>query len=124
MAKLRRPHARIRRQAARQREAATRCERSWLREDLIQRVASLPDPLPCWAKKIWEDFLHHVQEEQNAFKWSSDSKGIAEAQPLESGKGSSQEGKRTSDGARQGRLSKCLAIDGQSSSMVQSFLVL
>ena len=120
MAKLRRPPARIRRQAARQREAAKRCERSWLREDLIQRVASLPDALPCWAKKIWEDFLHHVQEEQNAFKWSSDSKGIAEAQPLENGKGS----KRTSDGARQGRLSKCLAIDGQSSSMVQSILVL
>ena len=35
-----------------------------------------------WAKKIWEDFLHHVQEEQNAFRLSSDSKGIVEAQPL------------------------------------------
>ena len=57
-----------------------RCERPWLCE-LIQHVAALPDPLPRWAKKIWVEFLYHVQEEQNAFRLSSDSKGVV-AQPL------------------------------------------
>ena len=76
--------ARLRRRAASKRKAAKRCERPWLCEELVQHVAAMPDPLPHWAKKIWMDFLRHVQEEQNAFKLSSDSKGIVqhEAQPL------------------------------------------
>ena len=75
--------ARLRRRAVKKRKAEC-CERPWLCEEQIQRVAAMPDPLPPWAEKIWVDFLHHVQEEQNAFKLSSDSKGIVdvEAQPL------------------------------------------
>ena len=77
--------ARLHRPAVRKRKAAKCCERPWLCEEQIQRVAAMPDPLPGWAEKIWVDFVHHVQEEQNAFKLSSDSKGIVgdvEAQPL------------------------------------------
>ena len=32
----------------------------------------MPDPLPPWAKKIWMDFLRHVQEEQDVLKLSRD----------------------------------------------------
>ena len=54
-------------------QAASHRERPWLCEELIQHVAAMPDPLPHLAKKIWADFLHHVQEEQDALKFSSDS---------------------------------------------------
>ena len=54
-------------------QAASHRERPWLCEELIQRVAAMPDPLPPFAQKIWKDFLHHVQEEQDALKFSSDS---------------------------------------------------
>ena len=54
-------------------QAASHRERPWLCEELIQNVAAMPDPLPPWAQKIWMDFLHHVQEEQDALKFSSTS---------------------------------------------------
>ena len=56
-------------------------ERPWLCEELIQHVAAMPDPLPSWAKKIWLDFLHHVQAEQAARLQSIDSavQGFSEA---------------------------------------------
>ena len=54
-------------------QAASHRERPWLCEELVQYVAAMPDPLPPWAQKIWEDFLHHVQEEQDALKFSSTS---------------------------------------------------
>ena len=54
-------------------QATSHRERLWLCEELIQHVAAMPDPLPPLAKKIWVDFVHHVQEEQDALKFSSDS---------------------------------------------------
>ena len=82
-------------------QAARHHEHPWLCkefEELIQQVAAMPDPLPPWAKKIWMDFLHHVQEEQDALKVSRDLAakvevgGDARAQEV---KGSAQEVQET-----------------------------
>ena len=64
-------------------QAASHRERPWLCEELVQFVAAMPDPLPPWAQKIWEDFLHHVQEEQDALKFSSTSAAMTSPPAVE-----------------------------------------